>query len=152
MKKFENLNANGEWTAARDVPRFIALRRNKALKAGLSLVSAFYLIALCADFLVPYDYRAQSRREPLAPPAALHFCGLRPCFYAQQLVDPLDRRYAINTRQSYPIAFFIRGYTYRLGGIISTNIHLFGVADQNANTPQIHLLGTDQLGRSWRDS
>ncbi|NOT63548.1 MAG: hypothetical protein HOP19_25330, partial [Acidobacteria bacterium] len=141
MKKFDEQTVSGQPEPA----RVIIARRNPSFIIGLSLVGIFYLMALCADFLAPYDYRAQSRREPLAPPAALHLCGLRPCLYAQRLVDPLDRRYAVDARQSYPLSFFTRGYAYRFLGIIPANLHLFGMADSNAL--QIHLLGTDQLGR-----
>src|SRR5581483_2370057 len=141
MKKIETASQS-------DQPARLALRRRgKALSAGLSVVGIFYLVALFADFLAPYDYRAQSRREPLAPPAALHFCGLRLCLYAQQLIDPLERRYATDTQQSYPLAFFMRGYSYRLFGVITTNVHLFGVRSEELNAPQAHLLGTDALGR-----
>jgi peptide/nickel transport system permease protein len=143
MKKIETENQNSQKVSMR-----LALpRRSKTLGVGLSLVSVFYLIALFADFLAPYDYRAQSRREPLAPPAALHLCGAQLCFYAQQLIDPLERRYVTDTQQSYPFAFFTRGYSYRLFGVITTNVHLFGVRNEELNAPQVHLLGTDALGR-----
>lgn len=147
MKKFEMKSEFGQLATAPATPRFALWRRSKALSAGLSLVSAFYLVALCADFLAPYDYRAQSRREPLAPPAALHFCGGRLCLYAQPLIDLLERRYATDTRQSYPLTLFARGYSHRLCGVIATNVHLFGVRGGDANAPQAHLLGTDALGR-----
>jgi peptide/nickel transport system permease protein len=143
MKKIETESESGQKMQA----RFALLRRSKALSLGLSLVSTFYLIALFADFLAPYDYRVQSRREPLAPPAALHFCGVRLCLYAQRLIDPLERRYTSDRQQSYPLSFFTRGYSYRLFGVIATNVHLFGVHSEDVNAPQVHLLGTDALGR-----
>ncbi len=143
MKKIETESVSGQQKRA----RFALLRRSKALSAGVSVVSIFYLVAVFADFLAPYDYRAQSRQEPLAPPAALHFCGVRLCLDAQRLIDPLERHYTADTQQSYPLSFFTRGYSYRLFGVIATNVHLFGVHSEDANAPQAHLLGTDALGR-----
>lgn len=116
------------------------VRRRKRLAAGLSVVMAFYLAALLADFIAPYDYRAQSRREPLAPPSAIRFrdaegrASLRPFIYARRLVDPLQRRYAEDTGRPYPLALFTRGYTYKLFGLITTDRHLFGVRDDGAAT------------------
>jgi peptide/nickel transport system permease protein len=143
MKKIETESESSQ----RRVARFFLLRRSRASDVGLSVVGIFYLIALFADFLAPYDYRVQSRREPLAPPAALHLCGMRLCLYAQRLIDPLERRYATDTGQSYSLSFFTRGYSYRLFGVIATNVHLFGVRSEDVNAPQAHLLGTDAFGR-----
>ena len=47
----------------------------------------------------------------------------------------------------YPIELFVSGYTYTLLGVIPATTHLFGVVPQDENSPRIHLLGTDQLGR-----
>ncbi len=130
------------------------LRGHESLIAGMVIVTLFYLIALLADLFAPYDYRAQSRRQPMAPPASLHFLdaqgrwGLRPFIHAQRLVDPLERRYEENTDQVYPIMLFTQGYSYKLLGLFRTDLHLFGI--QNADSldaPRVCLLGTDGFGR-----
>jgi peptide/nickel transport system permease protein len=129
-------------------------RRRPKFLFGLVIISLFYLAALFADFLAPYDYRAQSRRELLAPPTPLHFRDAegrwhaRPFVYARRIVDPLERRYAEDTTRRYSLSFFTRGYTYKLFWIFPTNRHLFGLSDENGgDAPRIHLLGTDGLGR-----
>jgi peptide/nickel transport system permease protein len=113
-------------------------------------------VAVFADFLAPYDYRAQSRREPLAPPVSIHFRDagggwhLRPFIYARRLVDPLEQRYEEDGERAYPLAFFARGSAYKLCGLFETNVHLFGVqgAEQPPpDAPRVQLLGTDKLGR-----
>ncbi len=118
------------------------------------IVCGFYLMALFSDVLAPYDYRTQSRREPLMPPSPLHFRDvqgrwcLRPFIYARQLVDALARRYEENTERAYPISFFTRGDSYRFLGIFETNLHLFGIeGESNKDVPRIYLLGADELGR-----
>ncbi len=125
-----------------------ANRGRGKLIAGSSIVIGFYLIAVFADFLAPYDYRSQSRGEPMAPPSALRFrdaegrWSARPFVYAQRLVDPLDRRYEEDAQRAYLIEFFARGYQYKLLGIFPTDRHLFGAGDA-----RVYLLGADALGR-----
>ncbi|HVF49136.1 MAG TPA: ABC transporter permease [Pyrinomonadaceae bacterium] len=141
---------------------YVFARRRWKLVAGLSIVAMFYAVAVCADFLAPGDYRAQSRREPAAPPSVIRFRDAggrwhaRPFIYARRLVDPLQRRYVEDTSHPYPLAFFKRGYTYKLLGLFPADRHLFGVRDEGqtearaldeTTTPRVYLLGTDGLGR-----
>jgi peptide/nickel transport system permease protein len=130
-------------------------KRRKSFAAGISIIALFYFVAVFADFLAPYNASAQSRREPNAPPSAIHFCdedarcGARPFIYARRLVDPLEHRYEEVTTRRFPLEFFARGAPHKLFGIFETDRHLFGVkdADKDENAPRIFLLGTDNLGR-----
>lgn len=139
-------------------------RRRAGFYAGLLILSLFYGTAIFADLLAPYDYRAQSRREPLAPASVLRFrdaqgrLSLRPFIYARRMVDPLERRYEEQTTKAYPLALLTRGYSYKLLGVWTTDRHLFGVRDgggesdgesggRAADVPRLNLLGTDALGR-----
>ncbi|HEX8745586.1 MAG TPA: ABC transporter permease [Pyrinomonadaceae bacterium] len=139
----------------RFVRAVLMLRRRPKLALGLCLIALFYLAALFADFLAPYDYRSQSRRELLAPQTTIRLRDeqggwhARPFIYARRMIDPLERSYAEDTSRRYPLAFFTRGHTYRLFRLIPTDIHLFGLQDESARgaAPRIYLLGTDSLGR-----
>lgn len=142
----EESNASEETHAARGFKsgwRGVArsARRRAKFTAGLCVVVIFYAVAVFADFLAPYDYRAQSRREPSAPPSAIHFRDTkgnwhaRPFVHARRMTDPLNRVYAEDaTRGAYPLAFFTRGYTYKLFGLVTTDRHLFGVSDPRATS------------------
>ncbi len=136
--------------------RLLALsRRRPKLVAGFAIIALFYLVAVFADFLAPYDYRSQSRRELLAPPPPVHFRDAegrwhaRPFVYARRLADPLERRYVEDEGRVYELQFFTRGYPYKLFGLIPTSRHLFGLrgVDAEAVGVRVHLLGTDSLGR-----
>src|SRR5437868_4036535 len=87
-------------------------RRRPKLLVSLGIIFIFYLAALFADFLAPYDYRSQSRRELLAPATALHFgeaeggWHARPFIYVRRIVDPLERRYVEDTTRAYSLALF----------------------------------------------
>jgi peptide/nickel transport system permease protein len=123
------------------------------LLLGLVLLLVFYGVTLFADFIAPYDYRFQSKLEPAAPPSPIRFrdeegnVHLRPFIYERQLQDPLARTYREDRSKPYPLALFVRGSSYRLCGILPTNLHLFGVQGAGTEAPRIYLLGTDALGR-----
>ena len=126
----------------------------RQLRWGLGIVLLCYAAALGADFLAPYEARAQARREPLAPPTAIHFRDLqgrwhwRPFIYAQQLQDPLTRQYTEDTRQAYALELWAPGYAYTLFGLFSSQRHLLGVrGDAAGAVPRLNLLGTDEVGR-----
>jgi peptide/nickel transport system permease protein len=145
--------ASGARTSRLQRALLFARRRPKFL-AGFIIVALFYAVAVFADFLSPYDYRSQSRRELLAPPTELHFLDEngsfqpRPFIYARRITDPLERRYAEDKTRLFPVRFFVRGHTYKLFWLFPTNLHLFGVdAVNESEAPRLHLLGTDSLGR-----
>ncbi len=145
-------------------------RRNRAFAVGLVVVSAFYCVAIFADFLAPYDYREQTRQEPSAPPSTIRFRDnegawhFRPFIYPQKLADARNLRYDEDMTRIYPLTLFVRGNPYSFLGIFRTDIHLFGVSSRvptsvgsstteepnevgTLNAPRLRLLGTDQLGR-----
>lgn len=129
-------------------------RRRPKFLFGLSLIICFYLVALFADFLAPYDYSSQSRRELLAPQTSIHFRDARgdwharPFVYTRRIVDPLERRYAEETTRAYPLALLTRGFSYKLFWLFPTDRHLFGLEGEGGmDTPRCYLLGSDGLGR-----
>lgn len=127
-------------------------RRNWPLTGGLAIVTLFYLAAIFADFIAPYDYREQSRQEPSAPPATIRFRGsdgtfhLRPFIYSRPLADVRNVIYEEDVTAAHSLGFFAPGKPYLLLGLIRSETRLFGVIGDDGAT-RIHLLGTDQLGR-----
>jgi len=127
-----------------------------ALRVGIALLVALYLVAIFADFIAPYDYREQTRQEPSAPPSTIRLrdssgtLHMRPFIYQQKLTDPRNQVYEDDTSYIYPLALFVEGPAYSLLGVIPTNIHLFGLSggqSASVDRARIRLLGTDQLGR-----
>ncbi|HEX8459537.1 MAG TPA: ABC transporter permease [Pyrinomonadaceae bacterium] len=110
------------------------LARRWQLILGLSIVSTFYLVALLANFIAPYDASEQSRRQPLAPPTSIRFRDTegrwhaRPFIYKMRLADPLTRTYSEDTTERFPLALFTRGHAYKLLGLFPADTHLFGIA------------------------
>lgn len=126
--------------------------RNWPLRIGIAIVALLYFVAIFSDFLAPYEHREQQRRTPSAPASSLSFTddqgnfSVRPRVYGLRLADALTQTYDRDEARSAGLAFFTRGYTYRLLGSIETDIHLFGTVG-GEDAPKLHLLGTDALGR-----
>jgi peptide/nickel transport system permease protein len=123
-------------------------------KHRLAMISAvviilFYLVVIFADFLASADPYAVDAERSLMPPQRIHFIGngLRP--YVHPVTGSRDlatfqRVYTADTSQKLPISFFVHGYEYKLFGVFTTDIHLFGV---EGSPEALAILGTDTLGR-----
>ncbi len=125
--------------------------RNKSAVVGGSIVAFFFLVAIFADFIAPYDYREQVRLQPSAPPSTVRLIDSdgsmrRPFVYERKLSDPRNFTYEEDAGQPRSIILFAQGREYSLLGILKTDRHLFGVQSPDGNA-RLNLLGTDQLGR-----
>ena len=124
--------------------------RNKAALAGGTVILIFYLAALFANFLAPYSLEQRFFQYLYAPPQGIHLIHdgkFQPYVYAIKVtINPKDLRkiYTADTSKVIPLHFFVHGEPYRLFGLISTDVHLFGVDDPTA---AVLLLGTDRQGR-----
>jgi peptide/nickel transport system permease protein len=106
-----------------------------------------HFVVLCAGFFAPHPSDRQHRNLVFAPPARLHFFDaegkfhLRPFVYA--LRAETDGSYQEDQSRKFPVRFFVTGEKYRIAGLWSFRIHLFGV-DEPAT---IFLWGSDDYGR-----
>jgi peptide/nickel transport system permease protein len=122
-------------------------------KLAAAVLAVFGLIVVFADFIAPYDPGTQSRNEPNAPAASLHFRHdgelrfLSPYVHPLKLADPLERRYEEDTTRKFSLGFFVDGEPYRFIGLIPMQTRLFGVRVADDGAPRVNLLGTDSLGR-----
>jgi peptide/nickel transport system permease protein len=119
------------------------------LVAALALLAAFQSLILFAGFFAPYDFAAQDRDQPFAPPTALHFVDaqgnvhVRPFVY--NLVDsrPSGGVMQADLAHPYPVHFVVPGKPYKIAGLITAHVHFFGVAAPG----RIFLMGSDAFGR-----
>lgn len=127
-------------------------RKNSLAKFGGSLLILLYLMALFAGFLAPDGLSTYSTTNltPYHPPTPVHIRTeqgfTRPFVYnySQQLnPDTFVNEYR-PTKERCPIYFGVRGDSYRLLGIIPSNLHLFGTGNENC---KVYLFGGDSLGR-----
>src|SRR5215211_7847144 len=126
-------------------------RKHRLALIGTVLLAIFAFIALFAEFLSPYAPTARSPKYLHGRPQVLHFADaegkfhLRPFTYAlTAAMDPETFLLEVkeDTDEPWPVYFFVKGNSYKMWGLIESDVHLFGVKEGH-----LHLLGTDQLGR-----
>jgi peptide/nickel transport system permease protein len=133
-------------------PLALAWRRFRRSKVGIAggvILIVLYLIAILAGFLSPYNITTQHFEYPYAPPMRLHLVHegrfIGPFVYPLKVErDPVTllKGFTEDRASPTPVRLFTRGESYKLFGLIETDLHLFGVAD-GVYFP----LGTDSLGR-----
>jgi len=127
-------------------------RRDRvALIGGLILLLFYITMVALPEFFAPYYFEHIFLEHINAPPQRIHFIDaegrfhLRPFVYnLQGSIDPktFRRNFVEDKSKIYPIHFFVRGDSYKLFGLIESNLHLFGVEEGT-----LFLFGTDRQGR-----
>lgn len=133
-----------QWTLIRQ--RF---SRHRLAMVGILILAFFYLMAIFAEFMAPYEVKTRFEDMEYHPPTQVRFFenGLnRPFVYAtKQERDSytLEKVYELDESVRYPIRFSHRGNAYRFWGLWETNVHLIGVDEPG----RLLFLGTDNIGR-----
>ncbi|MGA8011460.1 MAG: ABC transporter permease [Candidatus Acidiferrales bacterium] len=122
--------------------------RHKLLAAAVAL-AAFHAVILLAGFAAPYDYSAQNRDLPFAPPTRIHFVDAhgkvhaRPFAYGLKTEPAITGSYEPDFEQIYPLEFFATGSPYKIAGLFPSRRHLIAVQQPG----RLFLMGTDGYGR-----
>lgn len=125
--------------------------KNKMAIVGLIVLIIIYLMAIFCDFFAPYSGGYIDSKHVNQPPQTLHFIhketgfSLRPFVYPMiGSYDPITWKPVFETDYEHPqyLRFFVKGESYKLLGLITTDIHFFGVENG-----AIYLFGTDSQGR-----
>jgi peptide/nickel transport system permease protein len=125
-----------------------------ALASGILLI-LFYLVALFAEAVAPYDPFEVRGQYKNVQPVGITFFDPDGNFTfwpgVNGLVgdrDPVTLRLTYVPDESvwYPVQLFPRGAEYRLWGAIPMDVHLFGLGIDSPDQT-LFLMGTDRLGR-----
>jgi peptide/nickel transport system permease protein len=128
--------------------------KHKMAVISLVVLVFFYLIAIFAEFVAPYDPEQFIVQYKLAPPSAIRIRDAEgnlhwPFVYKinrERDPETLRSLYVDDETVRYPIRFLVRGFEYKLLGLFPTDLHLFGLS-----VPQeeqgVFLNGADRLGR-----
>jgi peptide/nickel transport system permease protein len=125
------------------------MRCRVQLWLALALLIGIHGAVVFAGFLSPYEPATQNRDLPYAPPTRLYFLDaagsfhLRPFVYRWVSREDRPDAYEEDRSRAYPVHFFARGTRYSVVGMLSSDVHLFGVDEPAA----ILLLGSDGYGR-----
>lgn len=129
------------------------LFRHPLAAFGLIVLVVLYMIMVFAEVIAPYGYDNAKRDNSFIPPSRIHFIDkgnftLRPFVYPYSYTfnSFYERVYQENTHQPFYLSLFVKGDRVKLWGLIPTEYHLFGIAD-NASHCRIYLMGGDGVGR-----
>jgi peptide/nickel transport system permease protein len=129
-------------------------RKHKMALVSVAILVVFYFIGIFCEFVAPYDPGEYFIKYKLAPPSKVHIRDAEGNFHWPFVYktirdrDPETMRnlYTEDTETRYPVQFFVRGTEYKMWGLFTTDLHLFGLP-----VPQeeqgIFLVGADRLGR-----
>ncbi len=139
------------------------LQKHKLAQFSLILLAILYLGALFADFLAPYGLEEFSALYKNTAPTKVYwtdengdFC--RPYVYGLKKVNDRKTFKVVITEdptQKYYLDFFVEGIEYKLFGLIPTNVHLYGLVDEDGNPARdangktlarINIFGADTNG------
>jgi peptide/nickel transport system permease protein len=130
---------------------FRKLWQDPVARISFVVLSLLYLAAIFADPLTPYSMTYSDADLANAPPTNVYFQDengnwTEPYVFPVKRTlnqSSLEQDYTEDTDKAYPVHFFVHGESYRILGLIPSDIHLFGVE----SPAQIFLLGSDINGR-----
>jgi len=115
------------------------------------LLVSMYLIAIFADFVAPYSTLTRFGDLLFATPAHIQIRDTEGKFhfpFVYGRVSKLDDatytyKFVEDTSLRYPLHFFVKGESYKMWGLIPSDVHLLGIPSEQP----LLLMGSDQLGR-----
>ena len=143
----ERISIASNWTLV-----WWRFRKNKlAVLSGLILIFLI-IIVLIPEFFATMDPEETDARLAFIPIQSIHWMDegrLKP--WVPGVVgkrDPVTLKmiWTVDENEKIYIRLFAEGYSYKLLGLIDSNIHLIGASDPE-QAGKVFLLGTDRLGR-----
>ena len=126
-------------------------KKHRLALASFWVLAAIYLIAILANFVAPYSAVTRFGDLLYAGPTQIRLRDVEgnfhlPFVYAR--TSQLDEatftyKFEDDTSVRYPVRLFVKGEPYKMWGLISSDVHLFGIESEQP----LMLMGSDQLGR-----
>ncbi len=127
-------------------------KKHKLAMAGLIILIILYVLGIFSEFFATQDIAKRSTNAISMAPTAIHFVdeeghfSLRPFVYGKtQEEDPVTwkKYYVDDTSVKHYLRFFYHGDSYKLLGLIPSDLHFFGTPEPDVFFP----FGTDSSGR-----
>ena len=128
-------------------------RRHRLAQTAMWVLAFFYVVVLFAEFIAPHAPLTRYKDLASAPPTKVRFFEVvsdsfrGPFVYALvRSRDPVTARpiYKANAGEVSPIRLFVRGDSYKMWGLIESDLHLFGTEQDSM---PLLIFGTDRIGR-----
>ena len=161
--KKKTVNDESYYMASQWTLMWRKLQKHKLARFSLVILAILYIGALCADFFAPYGLEEFSSLYKDTGPTKVYWQDeegnfSRPYVYGLKKVNDRKTFKVIiteDTSKKYYIDLFCEGIEYKLFGVVPTNIHLYGLVDEEGNPARdangkalarIHLFGADSTG------
>ncbi|MEL7034671.1 MAG: ABC transporter permease [Cyanobacteria bacterium J06592_8] len=127
------------------------LKKNPLARLGAVILIVFYLCAIFANFVAPYDAYETTIDGALLPPTTIYW-QQQGEFIGPHIYDttqgPVDietgkRQLRVDLENPCPVRLFVKGTPYKLWGLIPGDRHLFGAVGEC----KLHLIGSDEQAR-----
>lgn len=128
-------------------------RRHSLAQTAMWVLAFFYFVVLFAEFIAPHAPLTRYKDLASAPPTKIRFFEVVSDSYRGPFVytlvrgrDPVTARpiYKANAGEPNPIRMFVRGDSYKMWGLIESDLHLFGTGSE---TMPLLVFGSDRIGR-----
>ncbi len=123
------------------------IRSRMAIGGGTAIL-LFYLAALLANFIAPYGGDQRFVMYLYSPPMGIQFdpqIGLYVYGLDKKVnLDTLLTTYKPDPKRKIPLKFLVHDQPYKLMGLFDTDVHLYGIEDQDLG---VFFLGSDRQGR-----
>lgn len=155
--KKKKQNDESRYLASQWKLMWLRLKKHKLARISMAVLLVFYIGVLFADFIAPYGLEEFSSLYKDTAPTKVHWIDEegnfgRPFVYKLEKVNDKETWSVIiteDTSEKYYIDFFCQGIEYKFLGFIPSNIHLFGLVNENGivdNSARINIFGADSTG------
>jgi peptide/nickel transport system permease protein len=133
------------------------LKKHTLARISLVILGVLYAGALFADFLAPYGLEDFSALYQDTEPTVVYWQDENGNF-SRPYVYKLEKFYnretwtvevSEDTSAKYYLEFFVEGREYKFLGLIPTNLHLYGLVNEDGEvdqTARINIFGADSTG------
>ncbi len=141
----ERISVASNWTLV-----WWRFRKHRLAMLSAAILIILYAVVLCPDFFSTQDPERTDARQAFIPMQGLHlfdeggFDPWVPAIVGKRNPVTLRMEWTTDPQRKIRVGFFVRGTSYRLLGLIPSNLHLVGAID---DTQRVFILGSDRLGR-----
>ena len=127
-------------------------KKHRLALVCVGVLSLLYMVVLVPDFFATEHPEFSEARQAFIPPRPLHLfdegrlAPWVPGVTGKRNPTTLRMEWQVDPNVKIPVAFFAPGFTYKIFGVIETNLHLVQPASGDP-ADRLGFLGTDRLGR-----
>ncbi len=143
----ERISVASNWTLI-----WWRFKKHRLALICVGVLIVLYAVVLVPDFFATEQPEFSEARQAFIPPRPLHLFDNGalspwvPGVTGKRNPTTLRMEWQVDPDVKIPVQFFVAGYSYKIFGVIETNIHLVQAASGDPDD-RLGFLGTDRLGR-----